>query len=450
VRRRRAIGIGVALLTALPVAQAHATFPGANGDILFGALREAGGSGVWVMSPDGSAQRQLGPELRNTIGLTYSADGSKIAFATSDGSGGAIGIANADGSGRRNLTGGGTFLADAPAFSPDGTKIAFQSLGNDFLGGPAIYVVRVDGGGLIRLGTPQQFGEDPTYSPDGKKIAYKAGGELMLMNADGSAPVPLTANASTDAQPSFSPDGSRIAFSSTRSGSFDIYVMNADGSAQTRLTDDPGRETAPVFSPDGSKIAYNRDPGPQARFTDVYVMSPDGSAKTNLTAGGGGSPFDWAPLISAGRGVLAPGAPGAKPSLCPTRTSPSVRCYRDRRRHLVMAGTSLDERLTGTSGADAILAFGGRDVVSALAGADTVEGGSGNDRLAGGPGEDALSGNTGDDSLSGAQGSDVLRGDAGDDRLSGGAGRDRIACGSGRDRAPGSRGDHVARDCERR
>ena len=130
-------------------------------------------------------------------------------------------------------------------------------------------------------------GTDPAWSPDGTKIAFESrlGGstlDICVMNADGSNQTKLTNSAAEDFQPAWSPDGSKIAFESfqpeTKNG--DIWVMNADGSNQINLTNSRAQEGGPAWSPDGSKIAFNWNPG---YHDDIWVMKADGSNKTKLT-----------------------------------------------------------------------------------------------------------------------------------------------------------------------
>ena len=99
--------------------------------------------------------------------------------------------------------------------------------------GEPIYVVRADGSGLRNL-TPKPVGTyaAPAWSPDGRKLAFvsdrEGNSEVYVMNADGSGQRSLTRNPAYDADPAWSHDG-RIAFVSNRDGNYGVYVMNADG-----------------------------------------------------------------------------------------------------------------------------------------------------------------------------------------------------------------------------
>jgi Tol biopolymer transport system component len=155
------------------------------------------------------------------------------------------------------------------------------------------------------------------FSPDGTRIAFDnfLEGEYGIETADpdGSDIVRLT-DGVNDSWASWSPDGTKILFSSTRYDPSigqctpgdphefgcptDIYVMGADGWNVTRLTDDPLPEFMPVWSPDGSRIAFVREADPvPAAFTGIYTMNPDGSDVKRVSSSDGGSDFwpSWSP-----------------------------------------------------------------------------------------------------------------------------------------------------------
>ena len=96
----------------------------------------------------------------------------------------------------------------------------------------------------------------PAWSPDGTRIAFSRREadsyyyDIYVMDADGSDPVNLTNGAPpSDLTPTWSPDGTRIAFQSSRVAPYEIYVMNADGTGQVDLTNTSAKESWPVWSP---------------------------------------------------------------------------------------------------------------------------------------------------------------------------------------------------------
>jgi DNA-binding beta-propeller fold protein YncE len=203
----------------------------------------------------------------------------------------------------------------------------------------AIYF-RIGGGGPSRIeavepdgsGRRVVFDTDPTriaqiaWSPDGTRMAYQnpiaAERGIYVANADGSDAVRLT-DGINDAWPSWSPDGTRILFSSSSYDSAielcepagadftcptDIYVMEADGSNVVRLTTDIAPEYQPAWSPDGGRIAFVRVPVMEAwdeifNAPRIFTMNPEGGDVRQVSTGTGGS--DFSPTWSADGSHLA-------------------------------------------------------------------------------------------------------------------------------------------------
>jgi TolB protein len=161
-----------------------------------------------------------------------------------------------------------------------------------FVRNEQIFLARTNGTGLVKL-TSTGHNADPAWSPDGTRIAFASdrGGrwDIYVMNPDGSGIVPLT-NTGHNVEPSWSPDGQRIAFTTVRSGSADVYTVSVfgDGSSATPLVTHRGYDGEPAWSP-GGKIAFVSDWRAYDFLYDVYLVNADGSDITPLLNG----PFFW-------------------------------------------------------------------------------------------------------------------------------------------------------------
>jgi eukaryotic-like serine/threonine-protein kinase len=135
------------------------------------------------------------------------------------------------------------------------------------------------------------------WSPDGTRIAFNSdrAGDMniwILTTADGSTRR-LTKGSGGDYQPEWSPDARRIVFFSARSGNADVWSADVDSGALTQLTKSPSIDINPFFSPDGSRIAYQSD---QSGRLEAWVMNADGSAPRQLSHEGVSGHFlRWTP-----------------------------------------------------------------------------------------------------------------------------------------------------------
>ena len=183
-------------------------------------------------------------------------------------------------------------------------------------GGTTWYSVLPDGSNQHVVFEGEQMRQSRiAWSPDGSRIAYQDPivGErgIFVSDADGTDAVRLT-DGVNDSWASWSPDGARILFSSTGYDPSierctpgdphefrcptDIYVMDADGSDIVRLTHDPADEFQPVWSPDGSRIAFVRSLSDQSSHPAIFTMNPDGTDVRQVSEATEGSDFSpsWA------------------------------------------------------------------------------------------------------------------------------------------------------------
>ena len=174
----------------------------------------------------------------------------------------------------------------SPALSPDHQKVAFAGF-PDLI--PSILVVNVDGTGLTRLTSSLRPASFPAWSPDGSRIAFIRDASLLVINADGTGERELLNSQVAMNRPvSWSPDDRLIAISAGSDDSHrDIWVVHADGAGSTNLTSSLTPELEPAWSPDGTRLAFtrrtvvNQDAG--LYYDDLWLMNADGSGQSQLT-----------------------------------------------------------------------------------------------------------------------------------------------------------------------
>jgi Ca2+-binding RTX toxin-like protein len=355
-----------------------------------------------------------------------------------------------------------------PAWSPDGTKIAFTSNRQD--NDSEIYTMNPDGSGVTRLTNNRGTDSTPDWSPDGSKIVFQRNIEIYTMNADGTNATRLTNNTAVEEAPAWSPDGTKIAFMTARDGNTEIYTMNADGTGQTNLTDNPATDYVPDWQPvlpyavaqvNGSTLDYEAAPGE----VNSVTVSLSGSQYTirdtisAITPGSGCSAVDTSEVTCDATGVSSVHVDTNDMDDTVSQTSSLPSTIEGGPGNDTLTGGPGDDTLDGGTGADLLAGGAGTDLATYRSRTAPVtvlldnvandgQAGEGDDvqteNVAGGVAADVLSGDAGPNLLQGRYGDDLLYGHGGNDNIDGSGGNDTTIGGAGADILNGNTGIDTA------
>ncbi|HEY5095008.1 MAG TPA: S9 family peptidase [Candidatus Eremiobacteraceae bacterium] len=217
---------------------------------------------------------------------------------------------------------------DAPAFSPDGTKLAFiADAGSGDNAQPQVWMLRFDGGDARPVTNAADGVLQFAWRPDGGEIAYTAADpmpkrtgadrfrdsfifttesitarslprpvHLFVIAADGGHARQLTSGAQSVATGqaqstiSWSADGKSIAFTLTPNAILNdsdrsyVDVVDAATGKLSKLTQHDAYESSPLYSPDGKHVAYAYSSGDvQSNQVEAFVTTPAGGEGTALS-----------------------------------------------------------------------------------------------------------------------------------------------------------------------
>ncbi|HEX8292342.1 MAG TPA: protein kinase [Pyrinomonadaceae bacterium] len=319
------------------------------------AAKEGGGFDLYQVPWLGGSVRRIRAGVGGGVGV--SPDGKRLAFVVTDARAAreTLYVAGEDGSGERAVTTRDYpehfSAAVAPAFSPDGERVAFvveTSDANGFF--LKVMEAEVDGGALRELAPGKRWSDvgQLAWLADGSglllsgmdetismrqlwRVTYPAGlasrvtndltdyGDLSLSSdahtlagvqsqtlttvflapsGDYGRTTQITSGAGRYVDLSWTPDG-RVLFASDASGNSDIWEMGADGSGQVQLTAGAGRNYAPVSSPDGRYVLFHSN---RSGAWQIWRMDRDGSNPVRLTQGEENS--NWPQVTRDGRWVV--------------------------------------------------------------------------------------------------------------------------------------------------
>ena len=245
-----------------------------------------------AMAPAGEPMQIVSDPRRSTVGLAWAPDGQSLVYSW----GGHLAPTRLE---RLDLS-PSSKPAGRPQVLPFGERATQITIGRT---GRMVYSALLRDANFWKLDVtrPRRVPVDPglsrstldettpAYSPDGKQVAFtstRSGSEeLWISNVDGTNLRQMTSmGGSQCSNAQWAPNGQSILFNSTREGTSDLYLLFPTTGEVRRLTMDPAEEVEAHWARDGQSIYFGSNRS--GRF-EIWRMHADGSATTQITTRGG-------------------------------------------------------------------------------------------------------------------------------------------------------------------
>jgi dipeptidyl aminopeptidase/acylaminoacyl peptidase len=305
------VGLLVALLASVVLLLGSPRPAPPNGPTTAGLIAFDTAEGIVVQHADATGRRVIVPADGQSISPTWSRDGLHLVYWHRPGTFGSWSLVaiNPDGSGRFVITDRVTLKEQEESlnqpsnlsWSPDSRRIAFAG---DVDGGSAIFVAVLGQPGVTQITDARLRAIDPAWSPDGSLIAFQSAESetLHVVSPDGSGERQLSPLQYTFLWPEWSPDGMFIATTAwvqgpdgPDDGQSDIFVVPVSGGPAKNVSRDLSPEFSPTWSPDGTRLAWARQPLDGSANAYVVVAKPDGPNVVEIRIDADLAPPTWAP-----------------------------------------------------------------------------------------------------------------------------------------------------------
>jgi TolB protein len=265
---------------------------------IFFISNRTGSKEVWEMDYDGQNQHAVTHLGSISLSPRISPDNSRVAFATLGKLGWSIRMYSLELNRLVSFPAGTVGGSNtSPAWSADGTKIAFSSSRS---GDPEIWISDASGGGAHKITSFRGPDVAPTWNPrTNAQLAWVSGRtglpQIYTMDQDGAGVTRLT-DSGYAVSPSWAPNGQFLTFAWNRKygpgapGGQDVYVMDISTRRWEQLTHESGSNDFPSWSPDNRHIVFERTVGGKAQ---IWSMLSDGTQQKQLTTSGQNFMPNW-------------------------------------------------------------------------------------------------------------------------------------------------------------
>ena len=265
---------------------------------IFFISNRTGSKEVWEMDYDGQNQHAVTHLGSISLSPRIAPDNSRVAFATLGKLGWSIRMYSLELNRLVSFPAGTVGGSNtSPAWSADGTRIAFSSSRS---GDPEIWISDASGGGAHKVTSFRGPDVAPTWNPrTNSQLAWVSGRtglpQIYTMDQDGAGVTRLT-DGGYAVSPSWAPNGQFLTFAWNRKygpgapGGQDIYLMDISTRRWVQLTHESGSNDFPSWSPDNRHIVFERTVGGKAQ---IWSMLVDGTQQKQLTTSGQNFMPNW-------------------------------------------------------------------------------------------------------------------------------------------------------------
>lgn len=181
-----------------------------------------------------------------------------------------------------------------PEGTPKGGGVGQIAFVSDRAGLPQIFLVNIDGSGLVQLTSLNEGACQPEWSPDGTSMAFISpcggnnemyeGASIFVLTIESGNTNQISTLGSGDYDPAWSPDGSQLAFTSLQTGRPQIFIFDFETGEAQRLMNRTMVNYMPIWSPDGNQIVFVT-PNPDNNLPTLFIVDSAGQENPRTILG---------------------------------------------------------------------------------------------------------------------------------------------------------------------